>query len=212
MQEEVRSKIQRGLKTFQVGKYEKSKAIYKEHATQQNPDILYIGCSDSRVSPEVILDADPGELFVLRNIANKVPSLKKNEMDPTTMSAIEFAVVVLKVKTIVICGHSNCGGCAAALSGEKTLGTLPYTKQYLEPLKELSEKITREAFDKTDKEKARMMEEQNVLKQLVHLREYSFINKRIEAGDLEIQGWRFDIGSGKVERYNEKTDSFRPII
>ena len=89
---------------------------------------------------------------------------------------------------------------------------MPYTKQYLEPLKELSEKITREAFDKTDKEKARMMEEQNVLKQLVHLREYSFIKKRIEAGDLEIQGWRFDIGSGKVERYNEKTDSFRPII
>ncbi|GEK91314.1 carbonic anhydrase [Alkalibacterium kapii] len=212
MKEEVEVKIKRGLESFQTDTYKKRERVYHTLETKQNPDILYIGCSDSRVSPEVILNAEPGEIFVLRNIANKVPSLSKNEVDPTTMSAIEFAVLVLKVSSIVVCGHSNCGGCAAALSGEKGLSELPFTKHYLKSLEELSEKVTREASDKSAKEKAKVMEERNVLEQVEHLKEYAFINERLADGRLELEGWRFDIGSGQVERYDEKAEQFVPIL
>ncbi|MER2063347.1 MAG: carbonic anhydrase [Alkalibacterium sp.] len=205
----MKKRIKRGLESFQKRTYKEYEALYHKLETQQDPDILFIGCSDSRVSPEILLDADPGEVFVLRNIANSVPSIHDKETDTTTMSAIEYAVLVLEVEMIIVCGHSNCGGCSAALAGDRSLSKLPYTKHYLKPLKGLCEKVAAE--NGTDQEKAKRLEELNVLEQLRHLREYDFVRERIEEGRLDIEGWRYDIGEGTVERYDETADRFLPL-
>jgi len=207
----MKERIKRGLESFQKRTYKEKETLYHDLETQQHPDILFIGCSDSRVSPEILLDADPGEVFVLRNIANSVPSVHAEVTDSTTMSGIEYAVLVLYVKMIIVCGHSNCGGCAAALSGDQTLTKLPYTQHYLQPLEGLCKKVEADAAGGTYVEKAKMMEELNVLEQLEHLREYVFIRERLAEGSLEIEGWRYAIGLGKVERYDEAADRFMPI-
>lgn len=208
----MKERIKRGLESFQRHTYKEFETLYQELETQQHPHTLFIGCSDSRVSPERLLNAAPGDIFVLRNIANSVPSIHADVYDTTTLSGIEYAVLVLNVKTIIVCGHSNCGGCAAALSGKQGLSELPYTQHYLQPLEGLCEEVETCAADEPYKEKAKLMEELNVLEQLKHLKEYDFINERIADGRLELEGWRYDIGSGKVERYDNTDEQFQLII
>ncbi|OJF92595.1 carbonic anhydrase [Alkalibacterium sp. 20] len=205
-------RIKRGLEYFQMNTYKEYETLYHDLELQQHPEILFIGCSDSRVSPEILLGAEPGDVFVLRNIANTVPSFDARTRDMTTLSGIEYAVLVLKVEMIIVCGHSNCGGCSAALTGREKLAQLPYTKDYLQPLDILREKIEKNATDETSDTKARMMEELNVVEQLNHLKEYPFINDRIAEGTLSIKGWRYDIGEGEVETYDEELKNFTPIV
>ncbi|WP_423188835.1 carbonic anhydrase [Alkalibacterium sp. f15] len=205
-------KIKRGLEFFQMITYKEYETLYHDLELQQHPEILFIGCSDSRVSPEILLGAEPGDIFVLRNIANTVPSFDARTRDMTTLSGIEYAVLVLEVKTIIVCGHSNCGGCASVLTGRDQLSQLPYTKDYLQPLDIVREEIEKNAGDETPDTKARMMEELNVVEQLKHLKEYPFINERIADGNLSIEGWRYDIGEGEVAMYDEETQRFTPIV
>lgn len=208
----MNERIKRGLESFQLNTYKKHETLYHDLETEQHPDILFIACSDSRVSPEILLDADPGDVFVLRNIANTVPSFNAKTIDTTTLSGIEYAVLVLKVKMIIVCGHSNCGGCAAALSGRNKLAQLPYTKDYLQPLDGLCEKVMMDAANETEDTKAKMMEELNVVEQLSHLRDFPFIRERVAEGKLAIEGWRYDIGIGEVEKYDESSGKFNPIV
>lgn len=205
-------RIKRGLEFFQMHTYKEFETLYHDLELQQHPDILFIGCADSRVSPEMLLGADPGDVFVLRNIANTVPSYETRNYDMTTLSGIEYAVLVLEVKMIIVCGHSNCGGCAAALTGREDLEGLPYTKDYLQPLDALRERIEQNTGAKTSESKAQMMEELNVVEQLNHLKEYPFITERLANGTLTIEGWRYDIGEGVVEMYDEETNQFAPIV
>lgn len=205
-------RIKRSLANFQRHTYKEMETLYHDLETQQHPEILFIGCSDSRVSPEILLGADPGDVFVLRNVANTVPAYDKRMNDMTTLSGIEYAVLVLKVEMIIVCGHSNCGGCASALKGRDTLEHLPYTMKYLEPLDTICEKIEETAASATSEEKAQMMEEQNVVEQISHLKEYPFISDRLKAGTLSIEGWRYDIGTGEVETYDESLQRFTSIV
>lgn len=200
--------IRKGLANFQNFTYKKYKNLYHDLENKQNPHTLFIACSDSRVSPEILTDSEPGEIFTIRNIANTVPSFNESHYDLTTVSAIEYAVNVLKVKEIIICGHSNCGGCAAALSEEESLSHLPYTQEYIKRLKSVRDKseeiIPSESFEK----KARLMEQLNVIEQVKHLKEYPQVIEKIAKGKLEVEGWHFDIGKGQVTVFNKIENTF----
>src|SRR5699024_9434923 len=123
----------------------------------------FIACSDSRVSPELITNSLPGEIFTIRNIANTVPSLQIVPFDFTTFSSIEYAIKVLKVEHIIICGHSHCGGCAAALLGTEALTGPPYTKEYLKPLPHRQKKVEEKQTKTEEYPKATLMEKENVI-------------------------------------------------
>ena len=201
-----------GVIEFRKTDYEEHKKLFKEIGKEQNPHTLFIGCSDSRVIPELITKTLPGELFVVRNIANIVPNYRIAEEFLSTTSAIEYAVQVLGVKAIVVCGHSNCGGCKALYKDEKELEKIPNTKKWLElsgNVRKIVEKTIKDVNDPGEREW--LTEQVNVLEQIKHLLSYPFIAERFQSGSLEIQGWYYIIETGEVFSYNRNTSVFELI-
>jgi len=121
-----------GVIHFNQKDFEEHEELFKELGKKQNPHTLFIGCADSRVVPNLITRTLPGELFVVRNIANIVPMYRESGEYLATTSAIEFALMILNVKSIVICGHSNCGGCKALFMEPDELVTVPHMRKWLE--------------------------------------------------------------------------------
>ncbi|MFC6463738.1 carbonic anhydrase [Marinilactibacillus sp. GCM10026970] len=201
-------RLKNGLTNFKGVTYKKYEQLYQDLEQKQNPHTLFIACSDSRVDPERLIDSEPGEIFMIRNIANTIPTYELSQRDLTTVSSVEYAVEVLGVKEIVVCGHSNCGGCAAALGGREKLEHLPFTQNYLEPLEAVKEKIEKNHNHEDDDSKARLMEQMNVIEQVEHLKTYPWIKQKVENGDLEIEGWLYDIKTGSVFVYDEATEAF----
>ncbi len=208
----MNSRIRKGLAHFRNSSYKKYENLFRELEDQQHPHTLFIACSDSRVSPELLTGSDPGDVFVIRNIANTIPVFSETAHDLTTASAIEFAVEVLEVEQIIICGHSNCGGCAAVLRGVENLSHLPSLKEYLQPLDRVRQDIESQNRSLSASDRAELMEKMNVVEQLNHLKEYPNIRKRLEKKELNIEGWHYDIGVGDVQVYDENTKGFYSIL
>ena len=201
-------RLKSGLKQFKNFTYKEHENLYHELENTQHPHTLFIACSDSRVHPAMLIDSKPGEVFTIRNIANTIPPLQESRKDLTTLSAIEYAVKVLEVEQIIICGHSNCGGCAAALAATENLVDLPYTQEYLKPLEKVK-KMTEKDYQPTgNHSKAELMEKNNIVEQLTHLKEYPIIKERLKKNKLAIEGWHYDIGSGVVLVYDEIENKF----
>lgn len=205
-------KLLKGILHFKENDFRK----YKEHFTTisrgQSPHTLFIGCSDSRIDPSLITKTIPGELFIVRNIANIVPRYRDTEEYVSTTSAIEYALEVLKVENIVICGHSNCGGCNALWNDNSAVKT-PHTARWLELAKPVRE-IIESTFDlKTLDvlEKEWITEQLNVVEQMKHLLTYPGVKERVEKGTLNILGWYYVIGTGEIFNYNSKTECFEPV-
>ena len=201
-----------GVKEFTSNDFEYNKELFQQLSASQKPHTLFIGCSDSRVVPNLITKTMPGELFVIRNIANIVPFYRESNEYLATTSAIEYAVMALDVKNIIICGHSNCGGCKALYFDESELENIPNTKRWLllaKDAKSKAEKMIEESNIPLDKDK--IVEQANIVLQLNHLLTYPMINDRHHSGKLNIYGWYYEIGSGKIFNYNFKDNTFELI-
>lgn len=201
-------RLKKGLQQFHQFTYKEHENLYHDLESTQHPHTLFIACSDSRVNPAMLVDSKPGEVFAIRNIANTIPSFTERKYDLTTLAAVEYAVEVLEVEQIIICGHSNCGGCAAALSGTENLSKLPYTQKYLKPLEVVKEIVDKQHAKTDTSTKAELMEKVNVMEQVKHLKEYPMIKERLENDTLNVEGWHYDIGSGKVLIYEEERNHF----
>lgn len=199
-----------GIREFKANEYIPRQQFFEELGKKQNPHTLFIGCSDSRVVPNLITQTFPGELFVVRNIANLVPHYKRHsDTYLATTSAIEFAVNQMNVSNIVVCGHSNCGGCAA-LYQDKELKNLPHTKKWMElahPVKKIVEqKIAKNKI--TLEERTLFTEQLNVVEQINHLLKYSYIKKRVKEGKLNVMGWYYHIDTGEIYNYDRNLKRF----
>lgn len=156
----------------------------------QNPEILYIGCSDSRVTAEELMGAKPGEAFVMRNIANMVTNL-----DMSAMSVIQYAVDVLKVKHVVVCGHYFCGGVKAAMQSQD-LGIL---NPWLRNIRDVY-RLHREELNsiKSEDEQYKRLVELNVEEQCVNVLKTAVVQVALRHRKLTVHGWVFDISTGKI--------------
>lgn len=164
---------------------------YFEHLSQgQSPTILYIGCSDSRVSAEELMGVQPGEVFVHRNIANLVPNTDLN-----VMSVINYAVSVLKVDHVVICGHYGCGGIKAAMQ-QLDLGILNPWLRNIRDVYRLHRKELNAIED--DNHRYERLAELNVQEQCINVIKTSEVQKAIIDRELTVHGWIFDISTGKL--------------
>lgn len=134
-------KLLEGLIKFREIDFEEHKELFGQLSKEQNPHTLFIGCSDSRLIPNLITQTLPGELFVVRNIANIVPPYHESEEYLSTTSSIEYAVNVLEIENIVVCGHSNCGGCKSLYASDEVLNEIPHTKKWLELAYEAKQKF-----------------------------------------------------------------------
>jgi carbonic anhydrase len=171
-------------------KLNKDPNYFSELADGQNPEVLYIGCSDSRVTAEELMGAKPGEAFIYRNIANMVSNL-----DLSAMSVINYSVKFLKVKHIIVCGHYNCGGVKAAMQSND-LGIL---NPWLRSIRDVYRLHKAELKDITDEEeKYRRLVEVNVQEQCLNVLKTAEVQVAYRAGELTVHGWVFDIHTGKL--------------
>lgn len=200
--------IYKALKQFKDQDYARNQELYESLSDTQKPHTLFVGCSDSRVSPERLLQAYPGEIFHIRNIANIVPPAGQSVKYASTTSAIEYAVEVLNVKNIIVCGHSNCGGCAASINPPENIEKLPYTGIWISQLDALRKQISEEMPNDSMTAKANRLEKLNVIQQLSNLMSYDNIKNRVENGQLTLNGWHYSIGDGVISIYNQDDKEF----
>lgn len=201
-------KLLDGLVKFRNEDFEAHRSLFKELSAEQKPHTLFIACSDSRVDPNLITGTLPGELFIIRNIANLVPPYRETAEFVATTSAIEYAVLNLGVENIIVCGHSNCGGCAACLKPASDLDALPHTRKWLELASPVRDRVLA-AIPQQDREAREwMMEQVNVVEQLIHLLSYPYIRERVENRSLAISGWHYIIETGEVFIYSQNTGEF----
>jgi len=202
--------LQNGIIKFQQNYFNEHKEVFSELSKGQKPHTLYIGCSDSRVVPNIITKAMPGELFVVRNIGNMVPPYDSDKYQfRCTSSIIEYAVKVLEVDNVVVCGHSNCGGCKALYYDEKKLDKIPLVKEWLSLADEVRDRILKKNLSYEEREF--QTEQLNVVKQLENLLTYPFVKERFEKGELNIVGWYYVIETGDVFDYDLEEGEFKLI-
>ncbi len=191
-----------GYQNFRAKPYKRHKDLYEEVGKYgQHPDVMVIACSDSRVNPSAIFNAHPGEIFVLRNVANIVPPYDPSAGYHGTSSAIEFAVKALNVDAIVVMGHESCGGVTAYLNGvgaedKKQECEHSFLDSWIQILDTAHEKLL-----ETDAENAgcqRQMEYAGVRQSLVNLMGFPFVEKAVIAGNLSLLGTYFSIIEGRL--------------
>jgi carbonic anhydrase len=176
---------------------------FARYAEGQSPDVLFITCSDSRVVPALITGARPGQLFELRTAGNVVPPYTADR--PTGEAAtIEYAVQVLGVEDIVVCGHSHCGAVGAMVRGDD-LTAVPAVRDWLSYGAEPPQ-----CSDPADPAVAEPVQN-HVLAQLLRLRSYPCVERRLAAGELRLRGWYYEVHTGTVREHRADTDSFETL-
>lgn len=190
-----------GAIKFMHSGFSEYKELFKNLSKSQNPHTLFIGCSDSRVVPSLITSTLPGELFVVRNIANIVPKYRLKDEYLASTSAIVYAIMSLKVENIVICGHSDCNGCAA-IYDDKKLQNMPSVARWLEQLNEVKNEILNS--NSSVDERGWLTERLCVLQSMENIRTYPQVNEREENGLLRIYGWHYIIQTGEVYSYENE--------
>jgi carbonic anhydrase len=202
-----------GYARFRRKRWVRQRQRWKELAQGQDPRILVIACSDSRVDPAQIFDVSPGEIFVVRNVAALVPPFETGGGYHGVSAALEFAVTQLEVEEIVVMGHGMCGGCDAALSGVFR-GTAPghggFIADWINLLDDARSRVVGE-HEPGSEEALHAMEHEAVKTSLANLRTFPFVTEREADGRLILHGAWFSIGSGLLHRLDPQSGEFRPV-
>jgi carbonic anhydrase len=202
--------LREGYKAFLGGRFASERSRYRNlAAVGQDPKIMVIGCCDSRVSPEVIFDAGPGELFVMRNVANLVPPYEPGtDSYHGTSAAIEFAIHGLNVEHIVVLGHASCGGVKAVYDGAAPLATGDFIGKWMSQIEPLAARLEPRGPDRMMN--IRRLELAVVEQSLANLMTFPYIKKRVENGDLHLHGTYFGVATGLLFVRDEATGEFHP--
>ena len=202
-------KLIQGIHRFQETYFRSNAELFSRLSRGQNPETLFITCSDSRVVPDLITQTNPGDLFVIRNAGNLVPS-HLSTPDSGEAATIEYAVGVLKVKDIIVCGHTGCGAMHALMNPE-TLENLPRFRNWLGHAWTTREIDKNRYQCETPDALSRVTAEENVLVQLGHLRSHPTVAAALDRGELKLHGWMFKIETGQVFAYSPVGGQFQPI-
>lgn len=202
-----------GIVDFREQQLPRYSEQFQKLAKGQSPDTLFITCSDSRVVPSLMVSTDPGELFTMRNVGNLVPPAAANGLstgDLSEASAIEYAVQVLKVANIVVCGHSGCGAMKAVLA-PSLVDDAPNLAAWLQHASPAAARLGQVRTPDSDLTVDDRLSRINVLVQIEHLMTYPLVRQQVERGALQLSGWWFDIGTGDIFAYRPETSSFALI-
>ena len=200
-----------GYRTFATQRLPTEQSRYRELSERgQSPEVMVIGCCDSRVSPEVIFDAGPGELFIVRNVANLVPPYAPDGEAHGVSAALEFAVQVLRVKHIVVLGHAQCGGIKALAQDSAPLSPGDFIGKWmslLEPTLAANARRTNEDLE----DFVTRLEKKAVSTSLRNLMTFPCIQVLVERGKLELHGAYFGVAHGSLSVLDEETGEFKPV-
>ncbi|WP_169764313.1 carbonic anhydrase [Campylobacter mucosalis] len=197
-----------GAVSFMEDGFLEHEELFKSLKHSQDPNTIFISCTDSRVVPNLITNALPGDLFTIRNIANIVPPYRVSDDFLATTSAIEYALQVLNIKTIIICGHSDCGGCKAIYQDESKFVNTPNLRNWIKLIEPIKTEVLK--FTSDDPAKiAWLTERLNIINSIENLLTYPNVESDFDAGKLEIYGWHYIIETGEIFSYDLKTKSFK---
>lgn len=206
-------KLIEGVHKFQVEKFGRYRELFRRLSREgQNPHTLFITCSDSRVLAELITQSQPGDLFVVKNVGNIVPPADVTGSTNSTAAAIEFAVEVLKVADIVVCGHSQCGAMEALMHPKPQFASMPHLDEWLrtaEPVRRTIESAYGHLTSKIERTTAAA--EENVLFALENLHSYPAVQRRLADGSMRLHGWFFKIASAELFAYDPELMQFAPL-
>jgi len=198
-----------GVLRFQREVHPNSAALYRQLAIAQSPQAMFIGCADSRVVPEIFTGQDPGSLFVVRNAGNIVPP---SSTEPGGVTAsIEYAVSVLGIPDIIVCGHSGCGAMTAILNGAQNLTKLPAVARWLHYADSALAAVDADHAEAPPEARLDALVHENVLTQLDNLLTHKVVAEAVHNKQLRVHGWVFDIGSGRVDNYDARIQKFVPL-
>ncbi|MCB9420644.1 MAG: carbonic anhydrase [Ardenticatenaceae bacterium] len=171
----------------------------------QSPHALFIGCSDSRIMPEQILGAEPGDFFMIRNVANIIPPYYQTEIG--IVSALEFAIFYLNVSHVIVCGHTDCGG-IKGLDTWIDMSQTPALSRWLDLARPSQRDVDFAMRNLSPEERHRAIVERNVINQLNNLQSYPFVRERLEADRLELHGWVLHLETQQISTYNPESSQF----
>jgi carbonic anhydrase len=203
-------KLIRGIVAFRQNVRPEYRGTFARLALGQAPDALLIACSDSRVVPNLFASADPGDLFVIRNVGNLIAPAGSDGLSQSEASeaaAIEFALTRLAVTDIIVCGHSECGAMHALLSGRNAVQPF-HLRSWLRHGEAALERLERNVGPDPLLARHNQLSQLNVLCQIDHLTSYPLVRERVEAGGLRLHGWWFEIKNADVFAYEDSLGRF----
>ncbi|MFN3609970.1 MAG: carbonic anhydrase [Hyphomonas sp.] len=196
-----------GYRRFRSGAYAEQVELYQRLSQGQDPDIMLIGCADSRAEPSDIFNAAPGQMFVVRNVANLVPPYQPNGGLHGVSAALEFAVNILKVKIIVVMGHGGCGGVSASL----TKNDSPLIGEFVAPWVKLLDAARERVLESKPLNPQFALELEGIETSIENLMTFPFVREKVEAGTLEIHGAWFAIKHGELHWRNPRSQRFEIV-
>lgn len=201
-----------GYRAFKKGRFADERERYKKLAKEgQTPECMIISCCDSRAAPETVFNSAPGEIFVVRNVANLVPPYRPDDEYHSTSAALEFAVQVLKVKHILVLGHARCGGIKAALDpSEEPFSPGDFIGKWMELLRPAAKSVA-SLSDMTESERQTALERISVRHSIGNLRTFPFIKALEDKGRLQLHGGWFDISGGQLMMLDPETGDFEEV-
>ena len=198
----------KGVIKFQNEVYPSKQDLFERLAQGQSPAALFVACSDSRVETAMITQTDPGELFIMRNAGNIVPPHTSQTGGMT--ATLEFAMRVLDVPHIVVCGHTECGAMKGIMNLD-AISHLPHVSEWLGYSQGAKDVVDEIAADKSDEERMELLLQENVKLQLQHLRTHPSVLRKLAKGTLTLHGWVYNIKTGVVSAWDEADGRFERV-
>ncbi len=201
-------KLIAGLHQFKTEIHANNPEFFDRLAQGQTPEALFITCSDSRIDPNLLTQTKPGELFIVRNAGNIVPPHREHVGGEE--ATIEFAIVALGIRDIIICGHSQCGAMRGLLNTD-LIREMPAVCAWLDNAQQTKQLVMSKYHQLDEKCKLEIAVQENVLVQLEHLRTYQSVAEKLERNEISIHGWVYEIETGEVYIYEGDHQQFLPL-
>jgi carbonic anhydrase len=201
----------KGFKRFQENYFQSDNTLYERLGKGQIPKVLVVGCCDSRVDPAILMDCQPGDLFVVRNVANLIPPYEHDSHYHGVSAAVEYAIKILEVEHVIVLGHSHCGGIDALMRRMNGKPFGEFIDHWIEIAWPALEVVERDLGHKPLELKHRACEQASILLSLENLLSFPWVAERVDAGKLALHGWYFDLKAGELLGYHADTGEFEKI-
>ncbi|MDP1594348.1 MAG: carbonic anhydrase [Gallionella sp.] len=198
-----------GFRRFQEKYFSEDQDLFEQLRQGQRPKALIVACADSRVDPALLTGAEPGDMFVVRNVANLVPPYQIDGSYDSVAAALEFAVLSLEVEHIIVLGHAHCGGINALMRDEGTCSE--FIGKWVSIAQRARERVYAELPNKPPALQSRACEQAAILVSLENLLTYPWIAQRVAAGVMHLHGWYFDMADGSLLQYNPAGNAFESV-
>jgi carbonic anhydrase len=201
-----------GFRSFQEDYFSEDRELFDRLKQGQRPRVVLIGCGDSRVDPSMMVRSEPGELFIVRNVANLVPPCEHDHSYHGVSAALEYAVCHLEVEHIIVLGHSCCGGIRSLMEGIPSEKNGEYISKWVSIAERAKQQVLETFAGAPPEQQAKACEHASILVSLENLLTFPWIRERVEADTLDLHGWYFDIESGNLYSYQPASGKFELLV